>query len=240
VRTGIAAIEVCTGAFEPLLDVYSGAAVDALSPVPSADAGSGECEAGREITFAATAGAAYRIAVGAPAGEGGQFQLHFSPPAVRPRLLSVSKAGDGAGSVSSPQADLACGSVCRQWLEAGQTVTLVATPEPGSTFAGWSGGGCSGTAPCQVSVSANTGVVASFEVAGSGGGEPGGGAGSSGGEGGGGSASGGPGGGANPPAPPHSPKPKCRAGFKAKTVHGKRRCVKKPKKPHRQKQNHHR
>jgi uncharacterized membrane protein YgcG len=243
VRSGTAAIEACASSFEPLLDVYTGAAVDALSPVPTADAGAGECAGGRQVTFAATAGTTYRVAVDAPAGESGHFELHFGPPAVRPRLLSVNKGGDGSGSVSSPQAGIACGASCRQWFEAGATVSLVATPAPGSTFAGWSGGGCSGTGPCQVNVTANTGVTATFEVAGSGGGDGGGsggggGGGSDGSAGGGGSSGGGTAGG-KPPAP-RSPKPKCRAGFKAKTVHGKRRCVKKPKQPHRPKKSHHR
>jgi len=240
VRSGTAAIEACANSFEPLLDVYTGDAVDALTLVPTADGG-GECVAGGQITFAASAGTTYRVAVDAPAGESGHFELHFSPPAVRPRLLSVNKDGDGSGSVSSPQAAIACGASCRQWFEAGATVSLVATPAAGSTFAGWSGGGCSGTGPCQVSVTANTGVTATFEAVGSGGGD-GGGSGGSGDSAGGGSGSsgGGPAGGGNPAAPPRVPKPapKCRAGFKAKMVHGKRRCVKKPKKQHQQKKNH--
>ncbi len=244
-RGGTAEIEACTSAFQPLLAVYTGGEVDALTPVPSAESAPGECEAGRTIELSVTAGTTYRVAVDGAAGENGRVQLQFIPPSAHPRLLSVSKAGDGTGSVSSAQTELACGAVCRQWLEVGQTVTLVATPEPGSAFAGWSGGGCAGTAPCQVSVNADTGVTATFEVAGSGGGEPSSGSDGSGsgtGSGGGGSAGGGvPGGGANPPAaPPRSPKPKCRAGFKAKTVHGKRRCVKKPKRQHQQKKTHHR
>ena len=32
-------------------------------------------------------------------------------------------------------------------------VTLTATPASGSTFAGWSGGGCSGTGTCTVTLS---------------------------------------------------------------------------------------
>ena len=41
---------------------------------------------------------------------------------------------------------------------------LTAAPGPGSTFTGWSGGGCSGTASCTTTVSANTTVTATFAL----------------------------------------------------------------------------
>src|SRR5207247_2227508 len=44
-------------------------------------------------------------------------------------------------------------------------VTLSATPAAGSVFTGWSGGGCSGTAPCTVTVAGATSVSAAFGVA---------------------------------------------------------------------------
>jgi hypothetical protein len=44
-------------------------------------------------------------------------------------------------------------------------VTLTATAGPGSTFAGWSGGGCSGTGTCVVTVTSATTVTADFGVA---------------------------------------------------------------------------
>ena len=43
-------------------------------------------------------------------------------------------------------------------------VTLTATPATGSTFTGWSGGGCSGTGTCVVSVTAATSVSAQFTL----------------------------------------------------------------------------
>ena len=39
---------------------------------------------------------------------------------------------------------------------------LTATADPGSTFAGWSGGGCSGTATCTVTMNSDTAVTATF------------------------------------------------------------------------------
>src|SRR5207245_3663496 len=43
-------------------------------------------------------------------------------------------------------------------------VTLTATPAAGSTFSGWSGGGCSGTGTCTVTMSAATTVTATFTL----------------------------------------------------------------------------
>jgi hypothetical protein len=41
-------------------------------------------------------------------------------------------------------------------------VTLTASPASGSTFTGWSGGGCSGTGTCVVALGADTTVTAGF------------------------------------------------------------------------------
>jgi hypothetical protein len=43
-------------------------------------------------------------------------------------------------------------------------VTLTATPTEGSTFAGWSGGGCSGTGTCQLTLSSDQDVTATFNA----------------------------------------------------------------------------
>jgi hypothetical protein len=42
-------------------------------------------------------------------------------------------------------------------------VTLTAIANPGSSFAGWSGGGCSGTSTCTFTAGADTTVNAAFE-----------------------------------------------------------------------------
>jgi hypothetical protein len=56
-----------------------------------------------------------------------------------------------------------CGSTCQGVFQTGQSVTLTATPDPGSVFTGWSGGGCSGTSPtCVLTVAADTTVTAGF------------------------------------------------------------------------------
>ncbi len=46
----------------------------------------------------------------------------------------------------------------------GTSVTLTAAPAAGYTFSGWSGGGCSGTAPCLLTMNADTTVTATFAL----------------------------------------------------------------------------
>ena len=72
--------------------------------------------------------------------------------------LSTSKLGTGSGTIAaSPQA---------LTYASGTGVTLTATPSNGTVFAGWSGAGCSGTAPtCQFTMNANKAVTATFNLA---------------------------------------------------------------------------
>ena len=68
------------------------------------------------------------------------------------------------GTVTGTPAGINCGTTCSQSVTAGTTLTLKATPAPGSTFAGWSGA-CSGTGTCAVTVNAATTVTATFNLA---------------------------------------------------------------------------
>jgi len=78
--------------------------------------------------------------------------------------LTVAKSGTGSGSVTCN------GTSCATSYAAGSSVTLAATASSGSTFAGWSGGGCSGTDACTVVINADTSVTAIFNLAPGGGG----------------------------------------------------------------------
>jgi murein peptide amidase A len=77
--------------------------------------------------------------------------------------LSVTSAGSGSGTVTSSPAGIDCGLTCSFDFAAGTLVTLTATVVSGSTFAGWSGAGCSGTGTCQVTMSASESVTAAFD-----------------------------------------------------------------------------
>ncbi|TAM52008.1 MAG: hypothetical protein EPN53_06280, partial [Acidobacteria bacterium] len=77
-------------------------------------------------------------------------------------VLTVATSGTGAGSVGSSPAGISCGAVCAAPFAAGTVVTLTANPDPSSSFAGWSGEGCSGTGTCQVTMSRARSVTAAF------------------------------------------------------------------------------
>ena len=55
--------------------------------------------------------------------------------------LTVSKSGTGTGRVTAT--GISCGADCSEVYTSGTSVTLTATAASGSTFAGWSGTGCS-------------------------------------------------------------------------------------------------
>jgi hypothetical protein len=76
--------------------------------------------------------------------------------------LGVSTQGTGSGSVTSSPAGIDCGADCSGEFEQGTVVTLTATPAPDSVFSGWSGGGCSGTGDCTVTLSGDREVTATF------------------------------------------------------------------------------
>ncbi len=78
--------------------------------------------------------------------------------------LSVSKAGSGTGTIASSPAGINCGATCAASFSSGTVVILSAAPLVGSTFTGWSGGGCSGTGTCQVTVNAALNITATFAL----------------------------------------------------------------------------
>ncbi|MEP7155324.1 MAG: Calx-beta domain-containing protein, partial [Betaproteobacteria bacterium] len=80
-------------------------------------------------------------------------------------LLTVNSNGTGAGSVTSNPAGIntaVADSI--EMYAAGTVVTLTAAPQGGSSFAGWSGAGCSGTSTCVVTMIAAATAQATFNI----------------------------------------------------------------------------
>lgn len=78
------------------------------------------------------------------------------------KTLSIDKTGTGTGTIKSNPAGIDCGSACQESFSMDSTITLVAKPDPGSVFKGWSGS-CNGTKKtCTLGMSDNHVVTATF------------------------------------------------------------------------------
>src|SRR5207244_1952524 len=72
--------------------------------------------------------------------------------------------GTGSGTVTSNDGAINCPGTCTATYNSGDAPILTGAAASGSTFAGWSGGGCSGTSPCTVTMNATKSVTATFNV----------------------------------------------------------------------------
>ncbi len=77
-------------------------------------------------------------------------------------LVNLTVTVAGTGSVTSSPVGINCGNVCVASFAPTTMVTLTAATSGGSVFAGWSGGGCSGTGTCVVTLTMATSVTATF------------------------------------------------------------------------------
>jgi subtilisin family serine protease len=76
--------------------------------------------------------------------------------------LTVTRSGFGGGSVKSSPAGVKCGKTCVGSFATGTSVKLTAKASLTSTFARWSGGGCSGKRACHVTLKSDVSVKAIF------------------------------------------------------------------------------
>jgi hypothetical protein len=120
---------------------------------------------GTEVTLTATPGAGSSFSGwGGPCAGTGKCKVTIDKArevkaefASNPKFaLNVSKTGTGKGAVSSSPAGISCGAACTAEFAEGQTVTLTAIAESGSTFVRWSGGPCDGStlSTCEVTIPA--------------------------------------------------------------------------------------
>jgi hypothetical protein len=89
---------------------------------------------------------------------------NFSPTAATFNLKIVF-AGNGSGAVGwTPPG---CTGTCSISLPPGANVVLAASPDPGSTFGGWNGGGCAASMiECNVTMNSDVTVTATFNFTG--------------------------------------------------------------------------
>jgi len=84
----------------------------------------------------------------------------FLPIPANNQLLTVSLSG--GGSIVSSPAGLSCSSTCSYPFPTGTLVSLIASPNQGQTFMGWTGSSCSGKGSCSVLMNANQTIGGSF------------------------------------------------------------------------------
>lgn len=89
--------------------------------------------------------------------------IHLAPVTTN-HTLSVNKSGNGSGMVTSNPAGINCGSTCQANFNNGLSVTLTATPDPGSTFNSWSGCDSASGNTCQVTLSNARSITATFTL----------------------------------------------------------------------------
>jgi len=85
----------------------------------------------------------------------------FTTTAIPTYVLTVAKAGTGAGTVTSNVGGINCGATCSASYSSGASVILTAVATTG-TFTGWSGAGCSGIGTCTVLMSSARIATATF------------------------------------------------------------------------------
>ena len=78
--------------------------------------------------------------------------------------LTVVKAGNGAGTVTG--GGISCGATCSDSVASGAGVTLTATADAGSTFAGWTGCDSATGTTCSVTMAVDRSVTATFDTVG--------------------------------------------------------------------------
>ncbi len=78
--------------------------------------------------------------------------------------LTVSKDGNGKGTIRSNPPGISCGSTCNATYSVGTKVTLEVSPDSGSIFAGWGGAcaPCGSNTSCQITMDNNKTCTASF------------------------------------------------------------------------------
>lgn len=94
------------------------------------------------------------VAMNADAAVSARFAAAPPPPG---QNFTVTVATKGSGTVKSSPSGIDCGHTCSGVFASGTKVSLVAQPDSGWTFSGWSGS-CSGMGDCSVNADASVGA----------------------------------------------------------------------------------
>jgi len=164
--SGPVRIETLGSNFDTLLAVYAGTSISGLTEIGANDDMDPMAYPDiltSAVTFEAQLGQTYHIVVdgyyheGLGSFEQGDIRLHLQSVGRYPMEVSI----DGGGAVSSEPGWIGCPDICSVELDVDTNLTLIAAPERGWRFAGWSGG-CAGIDICQLLVEAATKVTAVF------------------------------------------------------------------------------
>lgn len=79
-------------------------------------------------------------------------------------MVSIQLTGSGHGTIVAQGADLVCGTTCTATVPLNKTITLLAMPEVGASFGGWTGAGCDTEPTCTVTASDDIAIGAVFDV----------------------------------------------------------------------------
>ena len=145
------------------LSVQGGSTLATVTYTVQASIGLTCAISGNQLTATGSAGTCTVTA--ARAGNGNYLPVSSSPLAITvtlpQRQLTVGVSGSGA--VYSSPSGISCGSACSAYFNKYTTVTLTAEPASGQYFVGWSGA-CTGMGSCQLNMTENRSVTATFAV----------------------------------------------------------------------------
>ena len=83
-----------------------------------------------------------------------------------PFVVTAQLSGTGSGNLASTPAGIDCGiqgTTCSASFTSGKSVVITPTPDAASHFVGWTGA-CSGTAACDLTMSTDRQIVATFDL----------------------------------------------------------------------------
>lgn len=147
--------------YNPDGSLDSGFGSDGIAAVTAQTGGTGNPPPGPPIWAIALQPDGKIVAAGASSQDGGDIE-QFMLARFASNALTVTKSGDGGGTVTSNPAGIDCGSTCSRDFNDGASVTLTASASSRSRFMGWTGD-CSGRGTCVLTMSGDHSVTAQFQ-----------------------------------------------------------------------------